>query len=493
MKKKIAVIDLGSNSVRLNVFGIYEDGSYRVIDEFKESVRLSENMGDDMMLKPKAMNRTISVLKMFKKIIESHNVTKMLNFATAAVRNSNNGKAFLDLVKRETGLNIEVISGKKESYLGFMGVINTIDIDDCLIIDTGGGSTEFTLVKERQIKNSVSIPLGAVVLSERFLCDKEDVEGLNKYIKESIGNYDWLNEAKGLPIIGLGGTIRTLAKIDRSKKQINFDKVSQYKLKADRVKEIASLLEAKTVEQRKEVKGLDSDRADIIIGGMAPLLYILDKYDNPYVVVSNTGLRDGIFFDYYFKNDGVDWDGMSALERSIENTIINFGGNIVHSRNVARISISLFKQLKKLHKMKDDYLHILYTAAMLRDIGIYVNYENYRRHSMYLMLNSNIHGLEIKELLMAAMVICFNENEKTFGILDNLEVENVKKLACIVNLAGRLDKYSTDEIKYIECTENSDLVQIKLDKNFCLIDFACQRINEDDEFFKLFGKKLIIG
>jgi exopolyphosphatase/guanosine-5'-triphosphate,3'-diphosphate pyrophosphatase len=226
---------------------------------------------------------------------------------------------------------------------------------------------------------------------------------------------------------------------------------------------------------------------------MAPLLYILDKYDNPCVIISNTGLRDGIFFDYYFKHDGMDWDGMSALERSIENTIINFEGNIVHSRNVARISISLFKQLRGLHKISDDYLNVLYAAAMLRDIGIYVNYDNYRRHSMYLMLNSNIHGLEIKELLMAAMIICFNEGEKTFGILEDSDIEKVKKLACIVNLAGRLDKYSIEDIKHIECTENSDVVQLRLDKNFCLIDFVCQKINEDDEFSRLFGKKLIIG
>lgn len=503
VKDKVSIIDLGSNSLRLNIYTINDDGSYKLIDEAKENVRLSEGMGADMILKPVAMNRTMSVLRSFNKLIEVHNVGTKINVATAAVRNSINGQVFIQKVKNEVGLEFDIISGEREAYLGYQGAVNTIDIKNFILVDTGGGSTEITVVKDKKIIKSASLPIGAVVISEKFQISKngkipsEQIKKMQKYVAEMVSEVLDVEGIKNFTVIGLGGSIRTLSKIDRNCKETFLGKVSQYIMNYGRIEEIYSQLCNSSLEERKNIKGLAKDRADIIIGGLCPIVSIMKILQSTTLIVSSTGLKEGIFFDYYLKKTQNKY--YNVLDRVLENVLKNYDMNIEHARHVYKISSLLFDQLKSLHNLDDSLKKILYAASMLHDIGIYINYEDHNKHSLYLILNSNIHGLNARELIMTGLIAYLHDEysckiqwSSYENILSKDDIEIVKKLAIFVNMGEKLDRNESSYINDIKCYETTDSIQIMLDKSDLDAEFMIDSIREDNSFKKVFNKELYI-
>ena len=167
--ERIAIIDLGSNSIRFVIMQIGPHGSYKLVYQEKKSIRLAEGMTmETRLLTEEAQQRALSCLKVYAHIIKVQKVIKVLAVATAAVRNAVNGASFLRRVRLSTGIPMTIISGKAEAALGFSGVIHTIDRKDFLLFDLGGASVEISLVRGKQRIHSVSIPMGAVTLTEMF-------------------------------------------------------------------------------------------------------------------------------------------------------------------------------------------------------------------------------------------------------------------------------------------------------------------------------------
>lgn len=300
MGNKLAIIDLGSNSARMIIMKVYEDGSYKMLDQVKEMVRLSEGMGETMTLRPRAIKRTIDGLRLFKKLIQIHEVDQVRLIATAAVRNAQNQQFFLEKVRTETGLEFQVITGEREAYYGYLGVINTIDIADCIIIDVGGASTELTLVENRRFKESISFPFGAVLLSEVFL-EKDKIspgklKKLEEYILEKLKTVPWLSKNSHLPVVGLGGTARTFGKIDKNQIGFPLSSLHNYRLAAKEVYNIYSRVAKADLRQRRAITGINKERADIIVGGMVPIKMLMQYLKAKELIISGNGLREGVFF-----------------------------------------------------------------------------------------------------------------------------------------------------------------------------------------------------
>ena len=164
--ERIAIIDLGSNSIRFIIMQIGEHGAYKLIYQEKKSIRLAEGMTlTSRLLTEEAQQRALSCLAVYSHIIEVQKIKKVLAVATAAVRNAINGASFLKRVRMSTGIPMTIISGKAEAALGFSGVSHTIDQKDFLLFDLGGASVEISLVKNKKRIHSISIPIGAVTLT----------------------------------------------------------------------------------------------------------------------------------------------------------------------------------------------------------------------------------------------------------------------------------------------------------------------------------------
>lgn len=289
----IAVIDLGSNSVRVSVA---KKESGEVVYIGKNPIMLSQGMNHDMLLKEEPIKRCKEALLDIKEISKRFEAKEIYAFATAAVRKAHNKKEFIDFIKQETGINIFVLTGEEEAELDCLGVLEKTKMSDALILDTGGGSTEFIGVKEGKIAGAVSVPIGSRSIKELFFWGgetKENKEKAEREIEKIISEIPWLVEFLGVSVIGIGGSNRTVGRIhiNDAGPDAPIDKLS---LKYEEVMEIISRIEVAPVSERLKIKGITPDRADIILGGVLPLKVLMTKLKSPMLYITDAGLRDGI-------------------------------------------------------------------------------------------------------------------------------------------------------------------------------------------------------
>lgn len=305
LSRYLGIIDLGSNSVRLKISRIEMDGSYSTVQYEKRYVRLSSNMGQEKTLKVEPIERTIAALTEFREICDQYEHLKIIAVATAAVRQAQNQKDFLKRVKKETGFLIHVISGEQEAYLDYVGVSRTLALKDGLILDTGGASMELILVCDGQAEEVLSIPLGSVLLSQRYhLEDKISASDLFQAIvkvDEVLSKEVWLNRIRKGQLVALGGCNRALAKIYRWQQSINSEQAAPIHGLAIEPKDAFTIMDTLLGSSRSErgkIRGVSKERADVIVGGLLPLLAIVRQQQLQEIKFSNSGLREGLLFRY---------------------------------------------------------------------------------------------------------------------------------------------------------------------------------------------------
>jgi len=229
--------------------------------------------------------------------------TDVIGITTAAVRMAQNQKAFLSRVKKEVGLDLKVLSGDDEAYYDYLGVGNSLVINDCLILDTGGASCELILVKGGREQQLISVPFGAVTLSEQFELDDlvpaANLFRAQMFLRDRLADIWWLTEAMHFPIILLGGANRTLARVNRRRQQkLKVEDIHGYRLKTETVYQTFLDLLTRSKAGRQDISGMEYDRADIIVGGMLPLVTLLQMLDSDRVVFSESGVREGIISEH---------------------------------------------------------------------------------------------------------------------------------------------------------------------------------------------------
>ena len=437
--KRIAFIDLGSNSVRFIVIDNNDDGSHQMIYQEKETIRLSQGMWEHQKLTQAAMDRAIKALQGFAHMADVMEVDSVYAVATAAVRLAHNQKEFINRVEKETGFVLHCISGQEEARLGFLGIINTLSLSDFVSFDLGGASTEVSLVRNRQLVQSVSLPVGAVTLSGRFptdgVVDAKILSRMMAHIETIVEDYPWLKDVR-LPLVGIGGTARNLAKMDQRAHNYPIDKVHNYPLSRDRLKELFHMVRSKTVNQRRKIPGLSTDRADIIVAGTVIIESLMRFSKAKCLLVGGSGLREGLFYDYY------------GHAYSADNIFLRLGvAERKHALYVRAIAIRLFDLWKKALDLPEWSEKLLGLAALLHDAGKRINYYSHAKHGGYLFVNSNIYGLSHKEQAMVALMIMNShgiatKNYRNFSYAKLLSSEDkslMQRLSLILSLGEGLD------------------------------------------------------
>ncbi|GKT03624.1 Ppx/GppA phosphatase family protein [Furfurilactobacillus entadae] len=305
--ENFAVIDLGSNSCRMTITEIADDGQFTRGQMTKQFVRLSEGMAQTGALQQAPMDRTIAALKDFYAVYSQLPNLTLKAVATAAVRSASNQAAFLDRIKAEVhGLTIQVITGKEEAHYDFLGVINTLPVTNCVLIDTGGASCELVLVQNGRAQEMVSLPFGSVNLSEGFLKHgtTEPLAAVDQFrltttMQRLFNGIWWLHRGQNLPIVALGGSNRTLAKIRRKQKHVaDFEDVHGFRMSVTEVDDVYATIIERNLEDRKAIPGLAKDRADIIAAGLAPIVTIMRYLDSGRVIFSENGVREGVLYEH---------------------------------------------------------------------------------------------------------------------------------------------------------------------------------------------------
>lgn len=300
----VSVIDLGSNSVRLRVTKVVAPGQTTLLRYERAYVRLSENMGPERVLKEAPMARTIAALKEFRTLIGAQ-PGPVIAVATAAVRQAVNQAEFLARVKAATGFDFTVISGQREAYLDYLGVVRSLPIQNGLIIDTGGASMELVLVDQGQAEEAVSLPIGSVLLGQRYhLGDRVAPADLYRaviMVDELLASQRWLNRARHTRVVALGGANRALAKMYRWRLAAPGETpLPVHGLTIQTVDAYQMMTELLATDQagRSQIRGIAAARADVIIGGLLPLMALLRQLNMKQVMFSSHGLREGLLAEY---------------------------------------------------------------------------------------------------------------------------------------------------------------------------------------------------
>lgn len=462
--ENLAIIDMGSNSIRFIVIQIHQNRSYSLQYQQKESIRLGHGLSQTKRLSPEGIERAMTCLKVYSHMIDVLHVRSCIAVATAAVRNAENGPEFIDRIREETGIAIEVISGEKEAYLGYLGVINTIELTDFIQFDLGGASVEISLIHDRQVQHSVSVPIGAVTLTEKFKLQNavppELLEKCRQFILKKLDQLPWLKN-NNLPVIGIGGTVRNIAKIDQKSTNYQLPRLHNYRLPLERFDRIYETLVSKNYAARKKVPGLSGERADIIIAGAAVIKALMDCNGGRELIVSGCGLREGIFFEYYGERYR---QGQPIIEDMLAFSTQKFLGtmhnvNEEHIAQVTRLALSLFDQLQDLHGYGPRERLLLQTAATLHDVGKIINYYDHARHSAFMIGHAPLYGMTQLEQIKASFIAGFHHgiSNKIFRSYRYSTLPTQEDWTMIRKLSTLLALAEASDVTYEHTIKNIDV------------------------------------
>lgn len=503
--EKIAIIDLGSNSARLVLVNILEGGYFAVFDELKETVRLAQDMQDDGFLRPTRIAQTIKTLQMFRRLCDANRVDRIYAYATAAVRRAKNQRGFLDEVQAQCGFRLEVLDDDTEAQLVYQGVINSMDIPRGLIMDMGGGSTQFVYYNRKNLLGHYTLPYGAVTLTDMYkdegLKPAERAEKIKQFFISELDKIEFLKEMDpDTRLIGVGGSFRNLGKISRMLRKYPLDMTHNYVVNKNEFNSIYNNIKTLDLDKTMKIKGLSSVRADIFPSALSAMSAVMDTLNLEEVVVSGSGLREGTMFKYAVPSTN-EKPITDVLGHSIYTILNFFQENVKHAEQVYNLSTQLFKQLRVLHKLPRAYVKVLRTAAMLHDTGNRIKYYDHHKHSSYIILNSNLYGISHKDLVMSALVASMHRKGeldanifmKYRDMLTEEDIDAVMKLGVIVRIAESLDRSMSSVITNIACDVLGDSVIMKTETNGgdCSLEVK-DALTASPEFKKYYKKNLQI-
>ncbi|WP_270942887.1 Ppx/GppA phosphatase family protein [Romboutsia lituseburensis] len=296
---KIGTIDIGTNSMRL-LIGEYKNGKIENRKKFINTTRIGQGVDKEGYISNEAINRNIDALKEFAKLCNDEKCEYIYGMGTSALRDSKNGDDFVQLAKRETGITIDIISGEEESNLGFKGVLEGLEgNNDILVIDIGGGSTEFIIGDREGIKFAKSENVGALRMTEKFLkidpIDDLEFNDMYMFIEHEIDKTLEYIKEKGIKnLVGIGGTITSLSAMNQELTIYSMEKIHNSKVCKKEIEKILQNLKKMTLSDKKTLKGLQPKRADIITAGVAILNIIMEKLELDEIIVSEYDNLEGL-------------------------------------------------------------------------------------------------------------------------------------------------------------------------------------------------------
>ena len=397
MAKRVAVIDIGSNSVRLVVFEKTSRFAFHLLNESKSRVRLSQNVyQNDGNLQEDAMQRTIDTLRDFKGIASSYKVRKTLCVATSALRDAPNKKEFIQRVKKELQLNIKVIDGKKEAYLGAIACANLLPTQkNAISIDIGGGSTELALIDEKNVTTTFSINLGTVRLKELFY-DSNKKEDLIKYIDEKLQVLDNLNIST---IIGIGGTFRAISSAILKNSNYPLNKIHAFSYTNIELDNFIALL-LKADEKELKSLGIKNERFDIIKPGAIILQRVLAKLSIQNVMASGVGVREGVYLSDLLR--GAKDRFPTHYNTSVKYILDAHVDDKDFSNQLSHLCKKIFDITHEHLNISKEYRKDLSIAAKLYPSGNSIHFFSKNKHSYYLIQSALEYGFTHSQITLIA-------------------------------------------------------------------------------------------
>lgn len=463
MEKRLAAIDIGTNSIRCIIVEADQAGKFRILDDEKATVRLGEGLNETGAIASAAWQRAVDDLSRLKKIIDGYGVTVVEAVATSAVRKAANGVAFIAAIRDGVGLDIRIVSGEEEAELAALSAFNNFELEGTrhLLVDIGGGSLELVTTVGQHIEEIFSLELGAVYLTETFLSADPIPDGdflkLRRHVRKAL-RHAFADERPIVPaLIGSGGTITSIAAMTAASRKETYGSVHGYEVLRSDVVHLLAMLLRKSVKDRRSVPGLNPDRADIIVAGVVVIDELMEFCQANLLKVNERGIREGLILR------GLRTHGLIPGERksrSWRESVLEFAASChfdeKHSLQVARLALNIFKTVAKPFGLVERDRRILEAAAILHDIGYFINYSSHHKHSYHLIRHGDIFGFTPRERELIANVARYHrkslprKKHEAYARLSGKDRELVSRLGGILRLADGLDRRRASSVVSVE-------------------------------------------
>ncbi len=399
----IAVIDIGSNSGRMIVVRSATGNSVETLAESRAPLRLASDIAAGGTLTAAATERTLDALEDFLAQARGCGASRVLAVATAAVRDATNGAPFIDRIRNHAGVDIEIIDGAREAVLSFLGAVHSLPVEKGTLLDVGGGSVEITRFRDRTLTKSWTLPLGALLLADRFFTEDPPSRGERRRLVDHVTSA----VESAIPalsttdrLVGTGGTIRNLAKMDRRERSYPIPRLHGYVLSLARVDTLVGLVETRPIKKRETLAGLNPDRADSIVAGALIVRTLMDALGADEMTVSGKGLREGLAMEALS-------DEMPSAEAvrasSIASLAARFSTDTTRADRRAELTTQLFREISP--TPQPEMLEMLRHAATILDAGMAIDAYNRHEHAASAMLSGDLSGFSHPQLALVAAIL----------------------------------------------------------------------------------------
>ncbi|MDR8390652.1 Ppx/GppA family phosphatase [Aliifodinibius sp. S!AR15-10] len=469
--KRIAAIDLGTNSFHAVIVDIYPDGSFRTVDKLKEMVILAEKgLGD--ILSEDAMDRGLAALKKIKILCDNQGVEEILAYATSAIREARNGGEFIQRMIDEVQVKALAISGKIEAELIGHAVQHGISLDEkpVLMVDIGGGSVEFIIANNKEFFYSTSKKVGVARMAAQFVStdpiSKKEKKKLRNHFKQELSELFEAAEKHGIDtIIGSSGTMENIGQMIANRNSISTKMtLNELQFSSKSYKKFYKDFINRDHDDRLGEKGLDDKRVDIIAPGLVLLRLLTKKLNIQDIKISESALREGMILQYIKKEkESLNLDllaaktvGRNPRRRSIFELVRKYRWHEDHSTHVTNMALQLFDELQEQLKLPDGDRELLEYAGYVHDIGYFISRRKHHKHTLYLIRHSDLRGFNNEEINIIANVARYHRRStpasrhKYYDRQSSGVKERIRKLSGILRVADGLDRSHYQNVQKLE-------------------------------------------
>lgn len=500
---RVAAVDVGSNAIRFVAAEFAAPLEYRVLAEQREAVRLGHEVFRSGRLAPAAMDDAVAALALFRLRIRELGVQAYRAVATSATRESRNGRDFVERVRREAGLELEVITGAEEARLVFEAVRAQVPLGErrWLLVDLGGGSVEVSLVDAGGTRWSESHTMGAVRLLEELSASAGEPGRFQRLLAEYTATLRIeavAEEWKPAGLIATGGNIEALARLGGAEPARG--RVAVLGLAA--LRGMVETLSRLSCRQRVDELGLREDRADVILPAAMVYERIATLAGVAEIRVPAVGLKDGILVDLVDDLATHEAHEDRKQEHALAGAVAlgrRYRFDEAHATHVAALAGSLFDQLRPLHRLDDADRRLLVSAAVLHDIGVFVGHRKHHKHSLYLISQSELPELTPRETEVVANVARYHRkgppaaHHDAFTRLPSEDRERVTRLAALLRIADALDREHLQAVRAVRARAGRTRLTLELDGDGDLLLERWALRRKADLFEATFGVAVEVG
>jgi exopolyphosphatase/guanosine-5'-triphosphate,3'-diphosphate pyrophosphatase len=505
--KTLGAIDVGTNTIKLLVAAVDEDGALEVLAREKEMVRLGTETLFTGRLSEEAIEAGVSAVEKLVRDARGAGAEEIRAVATCALREAENAGVFQAAVLRRTGVSLEVISGEEEARLIHLAARSEFpsEMDPLLVIDVGGGSTELVVSRAGRILLTESIPLGVVRLATRFARNdpptREDRAAMKKAVRKAARRpVEAVRKTGFRACVGSSGTIQSLSLVYEAAIRGREPRTAGHRtLTRSGLKKVNRILRRTTLREKLRVPGLDPRRRDIAVPGGLLLGWILKQVGADAIVVGERGLREGLLLDHVARHGQARFGaaGRDVRSRSVDRLLRRSNTEVFHAAHVARLALELFDQTHSLHQLAAAERELLQHAALLHDVGYAVGRSKHNRHSYYLITHAELTGFAAEEIEAIASIARYHrgrppkEAHENWKALDPTLRPVVEKLSALLRIADGLDRSHGQFVVGVKCRVRPRRVEFEVvAQDDCEAELVAAR-RKSDLFAKVFGRRAV--